>query len=483
MSVKDVLASLTRAGVRLTVAGDDLKVYTLKGALPNELRAAISAAKPALVAALRAEGGGPIIPLAAFEERLIHAYANPNFNIAGMFRLQGDVDLRRLERAFAELALRNDALRMTFPRVDGHLCARIEPAPSLGFEVTDLTHLSAAEQEARVDEIAKKTRDEGVFDFVRGPLLRLQVLKCGPTDHVVVFVTNHATQDGISVEYIFADVALLYAGKTPPRRAQFSDALLVEQNEYVKPIDAATAATWSKKYEGKPAPFTLARPDAKPASPRQGEHVEVDIEPDVVARLRAVAAADQSSLATMLVAVFELTIARTTHADDILHGLTAFNRSARAHDAIGSFGKGNPCRFVLRGARSVRDVMARANEEIQWLLDNDSPRFTRWIAESKFSPTLVNFNYVSMPAVPQAIDLPGVRSTPMRLIRKGTHTHPMLRDMALFIVNRADGGLLANCAYDLTIHDGAMVRTFLDTYRRMLLDLAERPKDVLAAAP
>lgn len=60
VDVRSILATCKRLDVRLSAKGDKLGVNAPKGVLTPELRATLTAAKPAILAALTAETTGPI---------------------------------------------------------------------------------------------------------------------------------------------------------------------------------------------------------------------------------------------------------------------------------------------------------------------------------------------------------------------------------------------------------------------------------------
>ncbi len=476
---------MSRIGAQLVFEkGAPPAVRAIEGRLPAALSSELGAQAAALASAFESVGDGRYLALAPFQARLLKAYANPNFNISGAMRIHGAIDPARLDAAFRAVAERNDALRMVFPMVAGRVFSRVVRDPSIRFDVVDFTKLSAEDAERSIAERGARTRDDGVFEFSGGPLLHVELFQLAPNDHVLLLVANHATQDGLSFPYMFDDVSAAYRGNAIPERPQYSDALAIEQTVYTAPITEERTKAWKARFTGFPEAFTLARKDAARAStgPRHGELVERDIGVDLVEALTKIASVETVSLATLLLGAFESSIVKTTGQVEVLHGVTALNRNPTTEGAIGSFGKGNPCHFRL-GGKSFREILRHVNERVHWLLDNDSPQLTRFLQENQVPGTLVNFNYISIPSKRLALDLPDVRCAGMEWFRRGSKTHPMLRDMALFAVHRPEGGIRLNCAYDTAIHDKATVDRFVETFMSTLHDLAKDASGTLAAKP
>src|SRR5205085_11432965 len=49
------------------------------------------------------------------------------------------------------------------------------------------------------------------FDLTRGPLLRAQVLRLGPQEHVLLLTVHHIVSDGWSMQVLFQELSALYA--------------------------------------------------------------------------------------------------------------------------------------------------------------------------------------------------------------------------------------------------------------------------------
>ena len=92
-----------------------------------------------------------------------------------MLRLQGDLDVRALERSLEQVIERHESLRTHFVEVDGEPQQVIEPAGAFALEVEDLSRLSG---ESREEQVAGAT-GAGVgarpFDLARGPVFRRRI--------------------------------------------------------------------------------------------------------------------------------------------------------------------------------------------------------------------------------------------------------------------------------------------------------------------
>ncbi len=121
------------------------------------------------------------LPLSFAQQRLWFLdQLEPNrsvYNIPLALRLQGPLDVAALGRSLQEIVRRHEALRTTFPMIDGQAVQRIAPELNLLLPVIALGALPPAAQEAevrtRADEEAQKP-----FSLRDGPLVRARCSGC-----------------------------------------------------------------------------------------------------------------------------------------------------------------------------------------------------------------------------------------------------------------------------------------------------------------
>src|SRR5260370_12627690 len=76
---------------------------------------------------------------------------NPAYNVAVRFRLEGKLDVPRLERAFTEIVRRHEVLRATFQVEDGQFTQFIAPSVTIKVPVASLLELAAGAREPHID--------------------------------------------------------------------------------------------------------------------------------------------------------------------------------------------------------------------------------------------------------------------------------------------------------------------------------------------
>ncbi|HSS48512.1 MAG TPA: amino acid adenylation domain-containing protein, partial [Thermoanaerobaculia bacterium] len=142
-----------------------------------------------------------------------------SYSVPAPLRLEGRLDVAALEAALREEVRRHEALRTTFPEVDGRPVQRISPPPALLLPVVDLAGVPAPLREAEQRRLAAEDARRP-FDLARGPLLRAALLRCSGEEAVLLLNLHHIVADGWSAGLLVRELAALYgaalAGEPSP---------------------------------------------------------------------------------------------------------------------------------------------------------------------------------------------------------------------------------------------------------------------------
>jgi hypothetical protein len=225
-------------GVELSLDGDDLVCRAAPGVLTTELREAIAARKPDLIALLRGtgpqSGGGGGIPrlsqkgryrLSPAQERMWFAHSwgadDGLYNLAVAASWRKVLSPAEVGASLRRLAAGQSALRTWFEAVEGVPHANV--ADQLGeipVPVVDLRHLPEKDRAAEVRRRAAGIARQPI-DLTRLPLLRCAILSTSDSGCSVVFVLPHILTDaasmrllveGMDAELRFGDAAIAAGG-------------------------------------------------------------------------------------------------------------------------------------------------------------------------------------------------------------------------------------------------------------------------------
>ncbi|MEV5330011.1 amino acid adenylation domain-containing protein [Nonomuraea sp. NPDC052634] len=287
---------------------------TIQGVVEEIVR--LQGDRPA--AEIRPRPEGVVPPLSFVQERLWFLQKfdpdDASYNMYLVLRLRGELDTGALQEALDAVVARHESLRTSFADVDGAPITVIHPPGPVTVERIDLAGSPGAESEA-LRLVAERTN--APFDLAQAPPLRISLLRLGPGDHVLCFVLHHIIADGTSLGILFDDLFALYQDRDaelPPLRIQYGDVALWQREQ-----DSEESLAYWRDQLADPPVLDL------PADLQGGERPEgafhtFTVPAELVTRLERIAQEHNASLFMVLVAAYQVLLARHTGQDDILVG-------------------------------------------------------------------------------------------------------------------------------------------------------------------
>ena len=243
------------------------------------------------------EAGAEYLPLSFAQERLwlleqIEA-AGAAYNISATFRLNGQLDVGALERAFAAVVDRHEILRTRFVVKDGAPMQAISASGQFRLEEEDVSDRPAEEREA-----AARRRAGAIagmpFDLTRGPLFRAALLRLSGEEHIAVLVMHHIVSDGWSWRVLIQELGTLYAAFVEGRPSplcelpmQYAD-YAVWQREWLRgEVLQRQVGYWKERLSGAPAALNLPTDRARPAVQSfRGASVSIELPQELIGDCR-----------------------------------------------------------------------------------------------------------------------------------------------------------------------------------------------------
>ncbi|GAA3154214.1 non-ribosomal peptide synthetase [Streptomyces echinatus] len=291
---------------------------------------------------------------------------SPAYNSPVVHRLTGPLDVTALEGALNDLLVRHAVLRTVLPVREGRTVQRVLPHRHRTLEVVDLTGLPEPERLARAERIALADAAEP-FDLAVDEPARFRLLRLAVDDALLVLVLHHAVVDGWSLGVLLSDLEQAYGARLDGRTPELP-ALTVDFAEYARWqhewADSAEAANqldyWERRLAGAPDPMPLPADRPRPPKPegRAGSTV-FTLPVDVRDALKQTSARTGTTLFMVLLAAFQIVLARYGGQDDVVVGTPVANRRYRGfHDLVGFFANSVPLRSRIRREASFEDFLA-----------------------------------------------------------------------------------------------------------------------------
>jgi hypothetical protein len=343
-------------------------------------------------------------------------------NIAGAFRVEGELDVSLLSLVLTEVVERHEVLRSTVEIGDGGVPVQTtRPVVPVRIGVADLTDLAAEQQ---LEQVRRIGRAEAVrpFDPDECPRLRVRLLRLAPDVHVAVLVTDHAASDAWSLGILTQEIAALYAmhragGPGLPRPGiQFADFAAWQREQVGEERIAAELAHWRRTLDGIPATMALPADRPSPSRPTYAASVHtVDLPAELAVDIRRFGDREHASLFPILLAASAVLLYRHVGQDDLLIGSLVTGRTrVETEGLVGCFANPLPLRMRVADHQTLRQVVAAARDTLATALDHQDVPFDRLISElglgresARTSLSRMWINVIALPA--RSLDLPGLR--------------------------------------------------------------------------
>ncbi|WP_165608489.1 condensation domain-containing protein, partial [Mycolicibacterium fortuitum] len=268
-------------------------------------------------------------------------------NMPIAFRINGALDLGALESALDDVIARHESLRTVFPDIDGVPSQKVLPAqPGLwrrgGPAVVPVT------EDDLVGELISLAGY--TFDLAGEIPIRAQIYSVGPEQYVLGIVLHHIAFDGWSMAPMARDVGEAYRSRTlgqepdwSPLPVQYADYTLWQQDWLGSETDpdsvlANQLAYWRRELADLPEIVSLPADRPRPPVPSyRGDAVDLRIDPESWAGLKAVAAAHNATVSMVLQAAMAVALHRAGVGEDIALGTPIAGRMDQALDELVGF--------------------------------------------------------------------------------------------------------------------------------------------------
>lgn len=292
-------------------------------------------------------------------------------NLPLIFRLHGPLQYAALQRSLNELVRRHEILRTTFALAGDQPVQIIVPELTIDLPLVAVP-FTDAKQEA---EVQRLLLEEGSrpFDLERGPLLRTLLLCLSASEHVLLLVTHHIICDGWSFNLLHEELSSLYAAYSTGQPApldhlplQYGDYTLWQcqwmQGERLE----RDMAYWQTQLRDLPV---LALPSDHPRTYEQhvrGSQISFVFPREFTRQLQDLRRRENGTLFQVLLAAFQVVLARYSGQSDIVVGAPAAGRTRPETARLqGCFMNMLVLRTDLSGDPTLREVLQRVKCIVQ----------------------------------------------------------------------------------------------------------------------
>ncbi|MDX3192758.1 amino acid adenylation domain-containing protein [Streptomyces sp. MN03-5084-2B] len=334
-----------------------------------------------------AERGVTTFPATAAQRRiwLLHRLApdSSRYTMPAALRLHGVLDVPALQRALTAVAARHEALRTTFPAVDGVPVQRVHAAARFRLEIRERTGGEPLE--------ALRRAVTEPFDLAAAPPVRAVLWPVAPGEHLLLIAVHHIAADAWSLPILVTDLAAAYRAESrgepaalAPLPIQCGDYAVWEAGADARTQADAAAGYWRDALADPPGPLELPVDHPRPpteAGPAATHHTVLPA--PLTRQLRVRARDARTTLFTVLHAGLAAVLHRFTGARDLVLGVPVSGRT-RAETAApaGCFVNTLPVRTVVAADRGFAELLDQVRDRDREALAHQAAPLERIVADA-----------------------------------------------------------------------------------------------------
>ena len=316
------------------------------------------------------------VPLSYSQQRMWFLWQmepdSPAYNVGGMARLRGVLDVGRFEAALQALIMRHETLRTTFPSVNGVAQQKVAAQSSVRMSWQDFSALHEAERQQRLQQLADQEA-HSPFNLETGPLLRACLVKAGEQEHYLVLTLHHIVTEGWAMDIFARELSALYEAfiderESPlePLPVQYLDYSVwqrqwLEAGERQRQLDY-----WTTQLGNEHPLLELPADRPRPAvQSHQGELYRFDLGDELAAKLRAFNAEHGLTLFMTMTATLATLLYRYSGQTDLRIGAPVANRiRPESEGLIGAFLNTQVLRCQLDGQMRVAELFEHVRHTV-----------------------------------------------------------------------------------------------------------------------
>ena len=257
--------------------------------------------------------------------------ASRSYNESVSLRLSGPMNLRAMEQALKNVAIRHEALRSTFTEDGRQIC--IHRDMPLRIRIENLADQSLQDQESFISSFKKQNAQEA-FDLVQGPLFRADLFKMNEKEFYLTLSAHHIICDGWSLGIILQDLGKYYAAitgnitteiKPAPTLSEYAElqSRFQETEEY-KQIEQYWLGQFRQSVPVLDLPTDFPRPQARTY---KSQRLDFPLDTELIDGVKKFGALSGCTFVTTLMAAYEVFLHCLTGQQEIILGIPAAGQS------------------------------------------------------------------------------------------------------------------------------------------------------------
>jgi len=410
------------------------------------------------------------------------------YNIVVPIRISGVLEIDALRRGLEEIVRRHEVLRSRVVMHQGEPLQQVMAAEPVPLPLFNISFLPALEQQKPLDDFLEQQVHRN-FDLTRGPLFRVNLIRLGPEQHVLVLNMHHIVSDDWSLRVLMQELGQIYGAYLRRESSPLSEL----------PIQYADFSSWQRRWlQGEmlerqlaywrkqlaSLPTLLELPLDYPRPPVQSVHgnrISLHLTAGLSDRLQDLSKSQDATLFMTLLAAFQTVLLRYSGSDDLAVGTPIASRNqVEIEGLIGFFVNTLVLRANLRGNPAFTALLARVRETALGAYGHQDLPFEKLVEELKPERNLSHTPLFQVIFALQNASLSETTFAGLRLTPLPIDTGAIKFDLMMTAEEVANEGMLLQLTYSTDLFKTATAQCMLDHYHNLLKSIVESPEQYLS---
>lgn len=407
-------------------------------------------------------------------------------------RVTGPLDATALRAAAEAVTSQHHALRTIFTETPDGLYAEVVETDGVDWQTPDLRLVPAKSRAAAVAQVLESLASTP-FEPARRPPVRWALVRLAEQEWILAVVAHHLVLDGLSIALLFEQLWVAYGAlrrgaetilSAPPR--QYADYAVWSAEHGAPATQAAAVERRAALLRGAP-PLDLSIGRRPRRVGNNGARVEDSFPREVVAAMRAAAAANGVPPFVFLLACYELILAHRGGRFDFCVGIPMAARPyAELAKTIGHFVNTVPVRADVADGQTFLELLHRTRDTAMAAYDDETVPFER-IVEAIGGPWDPAYSPVFQTLfVQQVLERPDLSEWGLTVDWHTIDTGATLYDLVMHVAETG-GELAVQLTYNSAVLSAAAADDLALDFRTIVAAAAAEPTtkvdQLLAALP
>lgn len=450
---------------------------------------------------IRPRPANQLVPLSFAQERLWFIDqlepGNPAYNILFAVQIDGSLHVEYLQQSFNAVIARHESLRTSFPVLNDQPIQAIAAKLDFDLTIVDLRYLAVIEQASTIEQLSVEQRSiieqqllidsAHRFDLARGPLLYGRLLWLTEQQYVLILNLHHAIFDGWSLAIFIEELrhcySALLAGQVldlAPAALQYAD-FSYWQREYLQgEVLAKQLAFWQNQFAGRLP--TLALPTDRPRPKHEtgrGTALPFRVDQVLTEQLQHLAQREHATMFMLLLAAFQLVLARYSQQQEFVVGSPIANRDrVEIEHLIGFFVNMLLLRCDVQPQLSFREFLAQVRETTLEAYAHQDLPFEQLVEVLQPDRGAGYGSLFQVMFVLQNTPKVNYEIADLQLRFLDTEAHSTKYDLTMTLTETATG-LEGWFEYNTDLYDQVTIQRMLGHYQQVLRIVAATPDQAL----